>query len=233
MSRSKSELGNQYGNLKVVGRAPNQGTAATWKCQCGCGEVKIVSGGNLRSGSVRSCGCLAKKNGQIQARRNAPKNLNLKGKRFGRLIAISPSRAKREMGWLCQCDCGKQKVIATNDLTSEKITSCGCGRYNRETVHSQYGNGSIEYRRYVKYKIHPDEYNKMLEKQDGKCAICEKKLVSQRDTHLDHDHKCCPGRSSCGKCIRGILCRDCNLLLGNAEDNIKILKSAIQYLKVI
>lgn len=34
---------------------------------------------------------------------------------------------------------------------------------------------------------------------------------------VDHDHKCCPGQYSCGKCIIGLLCRNCNAMLGQYQ----------------
>ncbi len=34
---------------------------------------------------------------------------------------------------------------------------------------------------------------------------------------VDHDHSCCPDKSACCKCIRGLLCADCNMMLGLAE----------------
>lgn len=56
-----------------------------------------------------------------------PKALNLTGKRFGKLVALSkaPSRNGKTY-WLCQCDCGKQKEIQTTHLTNSKTQSCGC-----------------------------------------------------------------------------------------------------------
>lgn len=53
------ETGNTYGNLTVLCREPNDIFGrARWKCQCKCGTITTVSGNNLRTGSVRSCGCV-------------------------------------------------------------------------------------------------------------------------------------------------------------------------------
>lgn len=51
--------GNKYGKLTVVRRAENgPGGVARWECLCECGHTSIVSGRNLKSGAVKSCGCL-------------------------------------------------------------------------------------------------------------------------------------------------------------------------------
>lgn len=54
--------GRRFGRLTVVGRAENyvspRGKQATrWICQCDCGKKTTVVGGDLRDGSVKSCGC--------------------------------------------------------------------------------------------------------------------------------------------------------------------------------
>lgn len=53
--------GKRFGKLEVKERAGSDkwGTA-TWLCQCDCGGTKVVRGGSLRSGKVKSCGCLYK-----------------------------------------------------------------------------------------------------------------------------------------------------------------------------
>ena len=51
--------GNRYGKLTVVCRAENAPKGISrWECKCDCGKVVIVRGNNLRSGAVKSCGCL-------------------------------------------------------------------------------------------------------------------------------------------------------------------------------
>ena len=51
-----------FGRLTVKSlsnQRTNQG-GARWKCDCECGNPTVVAAGNLTSGAVRSCGCLAK-----------------------------------------------------------------------------------------------------------------------------------------------------------------------------
>jgi hypothetical protein len=36
---------------------------------------------------------------------------------------------------------------------------------------------------------------------------------------------------SCGKCVRGLVCNRCNRVIGNAQDDVGLLKSAVAYLE--
>jgi len=83
-----------------------------------------------------------------------------------------------------------------------------------------------------KYKLTVERYHEILAEQDYSCKICKGHEDSYRKRlSVDHDHSCCPGEKSCGKCVRGLLCSGCNMILGNAKDDVKILQSAIDYLK--
>lgn len=73
-------------------------------------------------------------------------------------------------------------------------------------------------------------YASLLEKQDGVCAVCGA-LPDGRALAIDHDHNCCPGRWSCGQCIRGLLCSACNTGLGVFRDNPTFLRRAANYLE--
>jgi hypothetical protein len=48
--------------------------------------------------------------------------------------------------------------------------------------------------------------------------------------HIDHDHSCCPGRKSCGRCVRGVLCARHNLLVGQFENIAPHLPWVVSYL---
>ena len=67
-----------------------------------------------------------------------------------------------------------------------------------------------------KYRLRKDDYEELLARQGGKCGICQKEF-GQDQPRVDHDHSCCDGRISCGKCVRGLLCDICNKRLGAYE----------------
>jgi len=71
-----------------------------------------------------------------------------------------------------------------------------------------------------KYGLTEKRYQKMFESQSGRCAMCHAR--SERALSVDHDHQT-------GK-VRGLLCGSCNALLGFAQEDISILKEAIDYL---
>ncbi len=62
------------------------------------------------------------------------KKLDLKGKRFGRLVVVKyagQNKHKKSL-WLCKCDCGNEKIISAHCLRNSDTKSCGC--YNKERV---------------------------------------------------------------------------------------------------
>lgn len=70
-----------------------------------------------------------------------------------------------------------------------------------------------------KYGISEGEYRALASNQSEVCAICR----SADAEHVDHCH-------STGV-VRGLLCRPCNCMLGNAKDNESTLFAAIHYLR--
>lgn len=62
----------------------------------------------------------------------------------------------------------------------------------------------------------------------GKCQIC-----GADATVIDHDHSCCSGPKSCGKCVRGLLCGNCNSVIGFAKDSSDTLIKAAAYVAMV
>jgi len=85
--------------------------------------------------------------------------------------------------------------------------------------------------RYLKmYGISLDAYNELLQKQHGVCGICKQPEIAidnrtnqPRNLAVDHCH-------ATGQ-VRGLLCTNCNNMLGRSKDNVVILANAIDYLK--
>jgi len=56
------------------------------------------------------------------------RRINLEpGQRYGRLVTLEPAEPiGRALRWLCQCDCGQQRICRINDLRNRGVRSCGC-----------------------------------------------------------------------------------------------------------
>jgi hypothetical protein len=82
-----------------------------------------------------------------------------------------------------------------------------------------------------RYSLTPEMYDKILADQGNACKGCGTVPPLGINLQVDHDHGCCPGNKSCGKCIRGLLCMKCNTILGKAGDNPAILRALAAYLE--
>jgi hypothetical protein len=68
------------------------------------------------------------------------------------------------------------------------------------------------------------EYTDMLQRQNFKCRICETTEAGGKGVfHVDHCH-------DTGK-VRGLLCVNCNMMLGLVYDKLHVLQNAIKYLE--
>jgi hypothetical protein len=98
-----------------------------WRCQCQCGEERLVRTHSLVGGTSTSCGC-SKPEGLMK---------RMLGAVFTRLTVISlagkDSRGKQK--WNCLCSCGKQVVARTDHLDNCRVLSCGC--FSRERIIQQ------------------------------------------------------------------------------------------------
>jgi len=72
-----------------------------------------------------------------------------------------------------------------------------------------------------RYGLPPGAFEIRFTDQDGRCYLCREPLDTEkkRGIHVDHDHSCCRGNRSCGKCIRGLACHACNTGIGAFGDD--------------
>jgi len=131
---------------------------------------------------------------------------------------------------LCECECGNTSEIELSRLKNNKqCRDC----YNKERKDNSIID-IVEYKKYWninnKYGIDKVVYDKMLYDCNRKCNICDKIMETNTSTQgqgintvcIDHDHNTDK--------IRGLLCSACNKGLGHFNDDIEILKKAIEYL---
>lgn len=119
----------------------------------------------------------------------------------------------------------QKKWVASN---KEKVKESN--RKNREKRKAFYDSteGIICSRRaHLKrmYGISLEDYNSMLEKQEGKCAICGNKEMNYKNKVLCVDHNHETGQ------VRGLLCGLCNSGLGKFRENKNFLNNAIKYIQ--
>jgi hypothetical protein len=86
--------------------------------------------------------------------------------------------------------------------------------------------------RMKKYGITPERYDAILAKQGGRCAVCGTTEPGGKGTwSIDHDHQCCPHQGSCGSCVRGLLCSNCNTAAGLLADDPERAERMAEYFR--
>lgn len=130
-----------------------------------------------------------------------PEEMRLK--RSKKIVALSPVGTS----WCAGC----QSFRDLEDFRKNATTcrACASAKTHEAMVEKTYG-------------ITGDEYETLLKRQGGKCAICRARPVSKR-LAVDHDHK--------SGDVRGLLCSRCNHdLMGAAWDSLAIAVALWHYL---
>ena len=139
---------------------------------------------------------------------------------------------------ICLGPCGLEKDLeefhrssVAKDGRGHWCKICGSTRA-REYFRDKHESPLSRRKRYLKkkYNLSIEDYEKMMEAQNGVCLIC---FTPPKGNYLyiDHDHKCCDGYISCGECIRGLLCNDCNRGIGLLKESDAVIARALEYLR--
>lgn len=98
-----------------------------------------------------------------------------------------------------------------------------CVECKRNTDRSSNLKAGKRYRVKKEYGLSIEDVDNLYVIQDNKCAICNNVFNNVYKTQIDHCHKT-------GK-VRGLLCINCNWLLGKSQDNPELLRQAANYLE--
>ncbi len=149
------------------------------------------------------------------------------------------------MNMMRQDECMKERLCAKckttkpiSDFYTMKKTAkrkqyyqAYCRQCHRDEV-KEWRRNNVDYCRsrnfHRRYGLTMDKYKAMSASQNDLCAICgngetRKFRGMTRVLSVDHHHGT--------KAIRGLLCNNCNAMIGYAKDDIQILESAITYIK--
>ena len=143
--------------------------------------------------------------------------INLVGFKNDYGVVLRPDAPSK---WVILCNsCGEEHIQNGREIQKNN-SSMSCENYKPHNKMFDCKRDRIINRQ---YGISLDDYNKMLESQNYKCAICSNEdEVEGRKLAIDHCH-------TTGK-VRGLLCGKCNRGLGLFYDNVQLLQNAISYL---
>lgn len=121
MEKFKDLTGQRFGRWTVLRFQRNDKGDPRWFCRCDCGTERLVSGSHLRLGLSTSCGCITAEKARNRGR-------DLSGTVFGHLTVKKKALAHSRDGavWECSCDCGKQYLLSTKQLTNRGASSVCC-----------------------------------------------------------------------------------------------------------
>lgn len=118
--------GQTVNNVYVFEQIKSDKKEAHWRCQCPkCKrEDWIVRGSHLRAGITMCEKCASLEN---LKKIKKPFFKDLTNKRFGKLIAIRPTKERLDTSviWECNCDCGRTCYKASCYLINSDTSSCG------------------------------------------------------------------------------------------------------------
>ena len=193
--------GKEVGKLKVLGISHKEGKHFIYKCQCFCGNTKLIKNRELKVGSAKTCGCV-----------NLGKVRDLAGQIFGKLNVVDRNYdynfvlGKVGVWWNCVCECGNTCVKFGQQLTDGEGLHCGCitdKPGNRLDITGNRFGGCVAVKRLDKKSksgnfiweflcdcgdIFEAPSGNIVHKNDGRCSTCSRKKVIEATTHAATTH---------------------------------------------
>ena len=188
-------IGQTFGRLTVIKRVENRFGRVAWLCECTCGADVIATAKHLRNRNTQSCGCLQKE------RASAAHLIDLRGRRFGRLVVTERVKGNKKTIWQCNCDCGTVKKVESHHLIEGTVRSCGClrvesSRSRQGPSHPSWRHDLSEDERARKRNVNKNRrWRIAVYKRDGyTCQVCGERGGPLNAHHLDGYNKFRPKR---------------------------------------
>lgn len=130
MTRRLCITGQRFSHLVVESFSHQTSNGSYWFCRCDCGGTTTVAAKNLKSGSVKACGCLA------------PRVRDLTGTQVGKMRVIRQEGMRGHKSlWRLRCECGGEKLLPSSEVNRARSEfSCGCDLRSRQaSISSKHG----------------------------------------------------------------------------------------------
>lgn len=141
MSKRLELTGQKFNRLTVKSFHHITNGKAFWLCICDCGNETISLGHEVKSGKIKSCGCLHKD--------TMHNNLfdDLTGKEFDYLVVIKLSHKDKygKYHWVCKCKCSAIVIVLGPQLKNGGTRSCGHCIKRIDLVGKQFGRLLVLY----------------------------------------------------------------------------------------
>lgn len=134
--------------------------------------------------------------------------------------ALSEFHAHKRHGFQSHCKkCGNE--LSKAYYRKNRKARLEYARSARRTDPDRFAKASRNARIRREYGMEPEDFDRLVESQNGACAICS--TVPEKWLCVDHSH-------TTGE-VRGLLCDHCNRGLGFLKDDPNLLRNALAYLQ--
>lgn len=134
--KRKLPIGKTFNQLTIIKEIPSPYPNRRYiYCSCTCGSKTVVRYDGLKSGSVKSCGCLRSKKSEAQIEKakvtkrktEVCKAEEYIGKQYNRLKVLSLANVDKPGRWFnVRCDCGRELTVSLTRMKIGHTKSCGC-----------------------------------------------------------------------------------------------------------